>query len=61
MSDPVSTALMAVLSATLFALHGWVVDKSADRILQRRAGKFGDPGRMLDAAAEDLVELRRAE
>jgi NACHT domain/NACHT N-terminal Helical domain 1 len=60
-SDPVSTALLATLSATLFALHEWVVDKSADRVMQRRAGKLGYPGRVLDATAEDLVELRRVE
>jgi len=60
--DPLSSVLVSTLGATLSALRQWAVDKSANRLIERRRlTNMTSPERVLAHAVRELGELRRTE
>ncbi|WP_433281048.1 NACHT domain-containing protein [Pseudonocardia xinjiangensis] len=60
--DPISSALLAALSATFAALHEWGVERAGDRLIEvGREHALANPERVLDEVAPRLAEMRRIE
>jgi hypothetical protein len=62
LADPVSAALVTVLSAAFGAVQQWVVERQGDRVIERRRlRELGDAERVIAAASGRLAQLRGTE
>jgi hypothetical protein len=61
-TDPLTTALVAALGATVSALHQWAVERGADKVVaQRHKRAFGDVTKVVREVEQELSILRRTE